>query len=53
MTVKARFTTQMAAKHVLERTEKLTKVKEIKEIWVRGDMNEKERNKVRVGNWPK
>ena len=37
--------TQMAAELVIERTGKLTKVEEMKQIWMKRDMNKEERKK--------
>ena len=45
--MKIRFTTQTAAECVLERTSKLAKVDDMKDIWIRRDMNEDERKKIK------
>lgn len=45
--MRIRFMTQTAAEHVLKRTGKLAKIEEMKKIWIRRDMNEEERNKLK------
>ncbi len=45
--MKIRFTSQTAVEHVLQRTGKLTKIEEMKEIWIKRDMNEEERSKLK------
>ena len=45
--MKIRFSTQTAASTVLSKTGKLSKIGNMKHIWIRRDMNEEERNKIR------
>ena len=45
--MKVRFSVQSAAEHVLERTGKLARVEELKQVWIKRDMNEEERKKER------
>ena len=43
--MKVRFAMHTAAEYVPERTGKLAKVEEMKQIWIKRDMNEEERKK--------
>ena len=45
--MKIRFKTQTAAEHVIDRTWKLAKVVNMKNLWIRKDMSEEERNKAK------
>ena len=45
--LKVRFSVQSAAEHVLQRTGKLARVEEMKQVWIKRDMNEEERKKER------
>ena len=45
--MKIRFSTQVAANTVLARTGKLAKTEDMNHIWIRSDMNEEERSKLK------
>ncbi len=45
--MKIRLVSQTAAEHVLQRTGKLAKVEGMKEIWIKRDMNEEEKSKLK------